>query len=144
VRDILHSSGGVPHGSFSTTDPAALPEQQAFLPWSGMVVFPPGEVWEYSNFSLGLTEVVAEGVSGQAYEEFIRKFLFIPLSMNDASARYVDRMAETSAVRYSASLDRLVSRGGAMPFGGLGMYASVNDLLAFGMFNLDPQRTARP
>ena len=138
VRDLLHSSGGVPHGWFATADPSDLPRREAFLPWSGMLVFPPSEVWEYSNFSLGLTEVVAEKVAGEGYEKLIDRVLFTPLGMNDAAARYVESMAETSAVRYSSSLSRLESRGGAMPLAGLGMFASVNDLLAYGMFNLDP------
>lgn len=140
VRDLLHSSGGIPHGWFSAESPAALPERKSFLPWSGMVVFPPGEAWQYSNFSFGLTEVVVEAVTDQDYEEFVRNALFVPLGMDDASARYVDEMDETSAVLYSSSLARLASRGGAVPFAGLGMFASVNDLLAFGTFHADPGR----
>lgn len=45
-------------------------------------VFPPGEVPAYSNYGSALAGYIVERVSGEAFEDYIDKYIFTPLGMD--------------------------------------------------------------
>lgn len=135
VRDLLATTGGVPHGWYVAESLEALPDLQTLAPWMGMVVFEPGATWEYSNFSLGLTELVVEAVTGEGYEVYARRALFDPLRMTSTAVTEEARVADRLVAAYNSRGERIDGQGVSSPFGGLGMVSSANDLLRFGLFH---------
>ena len=50
-------------------------------------VMPPGEFFSYSNHGMALAGYLIEIVSGQPYEEYIKKHILQPLSMHNTYYR---------------------------------------------------------
>ncbi len=50
-------------------------------------IFPPGEVYVYSNLGLALAALVVENVSGQDFNDYCRQHIFLPLGMKETSFR---------------------------------------------------------
>ncbi len=46
-----------------------------------LVLFKPGEKWEYSNTAYALLATIIERVSGKTYGEFLKENIFVPLDM---------------------------------------------------------------
>jgi CubicO group peptidase (beta-lactamase class C family) len=99
----------------------------------GVLVWPPGEVFDYSNLGYGILGQVIENSSGQSLEEFLRKEVFSPLGMShcgfevrtlDVAAQYNEKTRLASPV--------MVSGHPAAS----GLCCSASDLLRFGMFHL--------
>lgn len=101
----------------------------------GIVVFPPGQVFNYSNFSPALIEQVIRNVSRQELSQFMKDKIFKPLKMNHSAINRDDLLNDRIAKGYSYDgLPLPVSE--FYPKGGAGFYASVSDILRFGMFHL--------
>jgi CubicO group peptidase (beta-lactamase class C family) len=49
--------------------------------------FQPGEKWEYSNFNYSLLALLVEKLSGQKFEDYLRKNIFEPARMNQTYVR---------------------------------------------------------
>ena len=49
-------------------------------------VYPPGEVYAYSNYGTALAGYVVERVSGEPYEEYVESHILKPLGMNHSAA----------------------------------------------------------
>jgi CubicO group peptidase (beta-lactamase class C family) len=100
-------------------------------------VQPPGRVAEYSNLGYGLIgEVIAER-SGMPFADYVRRFVFAPLKMRDAFV--ADIAVHGGAIGYDATRERLPRLWNDTPGAG-NVYASVEDLLRFGAFHLEPSR----
>jgi CubicO group peptidase (beta-lactamase class C family) len=63
VRRILNMTSGIPHGYMVYDDPHASLDLQEFIKRYGIVVFPPGEIELYSNFSYAALELIIENVT---------------------------------------------------------------------------------
>ena len=63
------------------------------------LLFEPGERWEYSLCHDVLAAFV-EVVSGERFEEYVRKNIFEPLSMNDSTFMLPESKLETLAQQY--------------------------------------------
>lgn len=64
--------------------PAVLPKR----------IYPPGEVYSYSNIGNALAALVLEDISGQNFNEYCRKNLFLPLKMSSTSFVELDAEME--------------------------------------------------
>lgn len=62
---------------------SATPEESIALAATGTPLFRPGERWSYSNTNYIMLGVIAEAVTGVAWEEQVRERFFEPLSLTD-------------------------------------------------------------
>jgi len=95
----------------------------------GVIFWPPGERFDYSNLGFKILDDVVARVSGMSYSNFVRAEIFWPLGMTHASAGIGSGLEKFVAQRY------ITSRGLQPPLGG-GIYCSAHDLARFGMFCL--------
>lgn len=132
VRRVLNMTAAVPHGLMVYHGMQQLATDD-LVRNRGLVVFPPGEVYLYSNFSYVLLEKAIEAASGKSYPEFLASEVFAPLGMTDS---FVKTTEETgAAIRYAADGSRLAPDS-MFPRNSLAMYASLDDLLDYAMLHL--------
>ena len=87
---LVHASGLV---DYEDHLPAGLEHQLrdadvlAILRGQDRTYFPPGSGYRYSNSGYALLALVVEKASGQAYADFLRQRLFLPLGMANTQAR---------------------------------------------------------
>jgi CubicO group peptidase (beta-lactamase class C family) len=95
----------------------------------------PGARFHYTNLGYGVLTHLIERVSGFAYTEHIRRSVLLPLGMNRSSIGIGPGLESYQAKCYGPD-------GLPIPFytfdhrGGSALYASIHDLLRFGMFHL--------
>jgi CubicO group peptidase (beta-lactamase class C family) len=134
IRQLLKMTSGVPHGglAFNSAADAEDYRRRDFLARRAIIVFPPGEVFHYSNMSIGILEPLVERVNGKTYSAFVAAHVFHPLGMGDA---YVGERfgSRRQAVQYSVAGTEL--RTYSVPQSSLATYASVDDLVKFGAFH---------
>jgi len=103
----------------------------------GVIVWPPGDQFDYSNLDYGiLGEVVAEA-SHESLAASLQRRVFAPLGMRDC---FLDASADRTnsvAARYDSSppRSRTPPKRSTAP-GASSAYCSVHDLALFGMFHL--------
>lgn len=57
-------------------------------------IYPPGEIFMYSNIGNALAALVVQDVSGQDFNEYCRQHIFLPLGMKKTSFRIDDQLAK--------------------------------------------------
>jgi CubicO group peptidase (beta-lactamase class C family) len=137
VRRVLSHTAGLPlHSQFFYSDRGySPPPVEETIRRYGNVVFPPGEVVEYSNLGYGIIGYVIERVSGQSYADFMRHEVFQPLGMTHTSIDLPPDLTRFIADRYDYN-------DHALPFftfdhvGASSIYSSAHDLIRFAMFHL--------
>lgn len=97
----------------------------------------PGRIAEYSNIGYGLIGDVITAHSGVSFATYLRRSVFTPLAMHDAFVAEAEPHA--GAVAYDAALKPVGLLWNDTPGAG-NVFASVEDLLHFGHFHLDPSR----
>ena len=95
----------------------------------GVLFWPPGERFDYSNFGPIVLEEVIARASAQTYADFMRNGVFWPLGMTRASIAVPPSLEKYVAKRYNLVL-------GLRPAVTTGVSCSAHDLLLFGMFHL--------
>lgn len=137
IRRVLHMTAGIPHGWATYGNVFDPPEINEYLADAGVVVLPPGSEELYSNNAYGVLEAVISGVTGRDFDEFIESEVFEPLGMLSSRAALEPDLVGVAASRYGIDQTRLpYDQYQFVPSGGAGMYASVHDLVRFGMFHL--------
>jgi CubicO group peptidase (beta-lactamase class C family) len=137
VRRVLSHTAGLPlHSQFFYSDRGyAPPSMDETIRRYGTVVYPPGRLYEYSNFGYGVIGYVIERVSGASYKDFMRNEVFAPLGMSHTSIDFPAGLEDSVAERYGNS-------GRPLPFftfdhvGASSVYSSAHDLVRFSMFHL--------
>lgn len=138
VRRVLQHSAGLPmHVNIFPIVPGAPrpPEGSESIRRYGIIVGEPGKEYIYSNFGYAVIDRMIADVSGKSYAEFMKTEVFAPLGMTHSSVM-VDSSLEEFAVR------NYDGKGNALPGfdfdhrGASAAYASVHDLLRYGMFHL--------
>jgi CubicO group peptidase (beta-lactamase class C family) len=101
----------------------------------GTIFLTPGTVSEYSNLGYGLLDRVIANMSGKTYGEYMATELFKPLHLTDTYVAGYANGAGIAARKYNADGSELpdVINNTA---GAGNIYASVHDLVRFGMFHL--------
>jgi CubicO group peptidase (beta-lactamase class C family) len=98
----------------------------------------PGRIAEYSNIGYGLIGDAIAARSGVSFERYLQRSVFTPLAMRNAFVAGAE--AHSGAVAYDASLKPIGPLWNDTPGAG-NVFASVEDLLRFGDFHLDPSRS---
>lgn len=138
VRTLLDMTSSIPHGelvfrsreAFDAYTSADLVRQR------GLVLFPPGEQYVYSNLAYGVLEHVLEHVSGVSYAAFMAREVFEPLGMRQASLFGAAPVpGVTLATKYDTQGNALAPTF-SVPQSSLGMHASLVDLLRYARLHL--------
>jgi len=93
--------------------------------------FSPGEKYAYSNSNYILLTYLIEKASGQTYDEFLRKNIFIPLNMKNTVCDDYRRIIKNRASGYSMQDDTLVNASYidmSFPAGAGALCSTINDL----------------
>jgi len=133
-------TAGIPHGAatYRVPDP---PTESEVLKRHAMVVFPPGETFHYSNFSMAVADAVIEAVTRGAFADYLHENVFAPLQMTHSTLGDPAGRGRGAALRRQ----RRASRGHAVPAQFRQMQSSLMDLLRFAAFQLGtPMPSQRP
>jgi CubicO group peptidase (beta-lactamase class C family) len=137
VERVLKHESGLPDyvHFFYENDPWKIPPMDSTIKHYGIIVYPPGEVYQYSNIGYGILGYIIERLSGDTYPDFMKKEVFLPLGMNHSSVNIDDGLKEFITTKYDPN-------GNSLPFyefdhpGGSAVLCSIHDLIRFGMFHL--------
>ena len=146
VKRLLHHTAGLPqHFNYFYADepdrPLALDET---IRRFAIIVRPPGEEFRYANLGYALIGHIIARVSGKSLAEFMRKEVFQPLGLTVAVFDPDPNSKGNLAVKYDKQAGIVPFIRSDTPGAGHG-YASVRDLIRFGMFHLkDHLRDQRP
>lgn len=139
ISHLTNMTGGIPHQweylyRDEKKQPLSFDNQ---LKRYGIVVFPPGQVFLYSNFSPAIAEQIIRNVTRKNLTSFLKETVFAPLNMKDAAVNRTHAVAKG----YNNKGQEL-PESEFYPKGGGGYYASVNDLIHYGMFQLKDKTKA--
>jgi CubicO group peptidase (beta-lactamase class C family) len=98
IRRVATHTAGLT--TYNPTTPLPIGEQ---IRRYGVLFWPPGERFDYSNFGPIILEEVAARVSGKAYGDFVRDQVFWPLGMTRAAYGVPPELESYAAQRYSAA-----------------------------------------
>jgi CubicO group peptidase (beta-lactamase class C family) len=90
--------------------------------------FDPGKKWQYCNSGFFLLGCIVEKVSGQSYEEFLRRTFFEPLGMKNTGVHHSDAALRQVALGYDGSSKRAVNWDMSHAGGAGALYSTVGDL----------------
>jgi CubicO group peptidase (beta-lactamase class C family) len=132
---LAHTSGLPNYTDFPDYDAKmALPETNESLiaRFKNLPLeFKPGRIHEYSNSGYILLGAIIENVSGESYENFLRRNIFAPLEMNDTGVDRNEVALPNRAAGYSLKDGKLVNAAyqEMSQAGGAGvLYSTVEDL----------------
>src|SRR5215212_2955041 len=138
LRQVLNHTSGLPTYATIRWSGEASPahDLQAMFRRYGFAAHPPGTVSEYSNIGYGLLGHVIAGQSGQSLAAFLEREVFRPLGLRDTVMIESGAAPPGGARKYDAEGKPLPDTFNDTPGAG-NIYASVHDLVRFGMFHLD-------
>lgn len=97
--------------------------------------FSPGTGWNYSNSGYWLLGFIIKKVTGVAYEEAVRKYIFDPLHMEHSGFDFKKLSDENKTTGYEVFLDKMkkaaVIYDSPGPFAAGAIYSSVGDLYKY-------------
>jgi len=137
IRSILSHTSGLPlHWQFfyANEDYRDPPMEDTILRY-GILVNPPGELFQYSNLGFGILGHIVSQVSGLSYPDAMQTLVFVPLGLTHTSSGIGPGLERYAAARYDSKLHPL-------PFytfdhlGASAIYSSAHDLVRFAMFHL--------
>jgi CubicO group peptidase (beta-lactamase class C family) len=136
IRRVLSHTAGLPlhYHFFYENSGDELPDMAETIERYGIIVHPPGLVWEYSNLGYGILGYAVSCVSQLDYADYLRTQVFLPLGMTHSFVGigsglhpYAQRYDEEQRVLPWFDFDH---RGASA------IYATAHDLVRFGMFHL--------
>lgn len=138
VRRVMSHTAGLPlHYTFyyAGINGGDEPTMDEAISRYGILVYPPGQAYQYSNLGYGIVDHIIERVSGIPYADYMRTRVFAPLGLTRMSVHIGPGLEPYVAQRYDSKLRPI-------PFydfdhdGGSAVWASAHDLVRFGMFYL--------
>lgn len=137
VRRVLAHTSGLPlHYQFFYEDEATRPPpMDESISRYGIVTYPPGAQFQYSNIGYGVLDHLIFRASQRSYGEFLRRELFLPLGLTHTTVDIGPGLEEYAATRYD-------ERQQPIPFyafdhpGASAVFSSAHDLIRFGVFHL--------
>jgi CubicO group peptidase (beta-lactamase class C family) len=135
LRRLLTHTAGLPlHYQFFYDGQKRVHSDDEAIRRYGILVYPPGETYFYSNLGYGILGHIISRVSGKAYADFMQEVVFEPLDLANTTVSS-GRGLKGAAVRYDNELKPLP------PYtfdhvAASGVWSSARDLVRFGMFHL--------
>jgi CubicO group peptidase (beta-lactamase class C family) len=137
IRRVLsHTSGLTTFSRWCSTTSDPHCDIDSEIERYGLLVWPPGELFDYSNLGYGILGDVVARVSSKSLDAYLQTQIFRPLNMRDCAIVLHGPAAKRAAAQYdekthARSPARVTGHEGAS-----GLHCSARDLLSFGMFNL--------
>ena len=138
VRRVLNHTAGLStyNRDCVADDQACETATAAAIRRYGVVVWSPGERFDYSNLGYGILGQAVEDASNVPFGAALKSIVFAPLAMSNCSLGPVPDVKKEKAARYTSSpLQRSPLKISTTP-GGSAVYCSVHDLAMFAMFHL--------
>lgn len=137
VKHLMTHTAGLPmhYKYYYEDEPYREPGMTESIRRYGILVQPPGDYFEYSNFGYGILDYIIEKVSGQTFPEYMKNEVFLPLRMTHSSVHIDPGLEKYAATRYDED-------NAPIPFydfdhdGASAVFCSAPDLLRFGMFHM--------
>ena len=138
VRHILTHTSGLSTFSWTCYDDQRgchVPTADTVITRYGVLMFPPGEHFDYTNLGFGVLGEIVANVTGMSFGSALRQIVFEPLQMQDASLDVDRSRVASTAVRVSRArgTHMFSTSGGAGASIG---FASAHDLAQLALFNL--------
>ena len=101
IRNLLNHSSGLPDAKFDLVkwvhyDEEHSVNQTAFVkkitPKYSKLMFEPGDYSQYTNIGYMVLGAIIEKVTGQAYKDYVRQNILVPLGMNHTDFIYTKTM----------------------------------------------------
>jgi CubicO group peptidase (beta-lactamase class C family) len=143
LRDLLTHTSGLPGGyppglaDIYTKRNRSLAECVIAMSQRPLE-FEPGSKWSYCNAGIDTLGRVIEVVSGQSYEDFLQKRIFVPLKMVDTTFYPTKSQLQRSAPTYAKKDGKLIeapnnlidlpATGARFPIPAGGLYSTAADL----------------
>jgi CubicO group peptidase (beta-lactamase class C family) len=137
VRRVLSHTAGLPRHVqfFYSNESNHPPSMEETIARYGILIYPPGQEYEYSNLGFGILDHIISRVSGHEFSDYMRTQVFAPLGLTHTSVNIGPGLEPYIAQRYDSQLRPI-------PFytfdhvGASAIYSSAHDLVRFGMFHL--------
>ena len=138
VRRILNMTAGIPPGHmiFNSPDHIWAYSINNIISNRGLVVFPPGECYLFSDFAYALLEKLISEVSGTPFHEFLKMEVFEPLDMRNSFVSPEKDIEMTAPTAHYHLDGNRIPPLYMLPRNSLAIYASLNDLLKFAHFQM--------
>ncbi|HET7435918.1 MAG TPA: serine hydrolase domain-containing protein [Thermoanaerobaculia bacterium] len=142
VRQLLNHTSGLPtYATIRWSDePSPTHDLAAMFGRYGFTAHPPGTVSEYSNLGYGLLGHILEVQSGQPLAQLLESEVLRPLGLRESALITAASTPAGYAHKFDMEGKPLPDTLNDTPAAG-NLYASVHDLLRFGMFHLDRRAT---
>jgi CubicO group peptidase (beta-lactamase class C family) len=132
---LTHTSGIIDHYNDSSSTPATGTEEEKLLSTIKKygLDFSPGTNWHYSNSGYQLLGYIIQRVSNLSYYESVRKYIFIPLKMDNSAFDFIHLVSKDKATGYwsfpaSAVAEEATIIDSSGPFAAGAIYSTVEDL----------------
>ena len=137
IKQLLNHTSGLDmyYNNLYADEPFQLDNILRYIDKYGVLMYPPGERFVYSNFGYMLLGEIISLASGLSYEAFLQERLFDPLEMKQTTIRVDKNREKEYATLYGAQQEEL-------PFvytdtkGAGDVYSTAGDLAKYGMFHL--------
>src|SRR5262245_37824467 len=137
VRRVLSHTAGLPlhYQFYYANQPYPVVSNDETIARYGILVNPPGDVYEYSNLGFGIIDHIIARSSGVDYADYMWSEVFVPLGLTHTSVGIAPGLEPFAAQRYDG-------KRRPIPFydfdhrGASAVYSSAHDLVRFGMFHL--------
>jgi len=137
IRNLIYHTSGLPmhYHLFYADKPRHVPGTDESIQRYGILTNPPGKSYCYSNFGYGVLGDILARASGKSYAAFMKQEVFEPLGMTRTVILTEPGGYDNLAEKYDSGKRHLPvcdfdHRGASAA------YASVHDLVRFGMFHL--------
>lgn len=138
LRQLLNHTSGLP--TYATIRWSGEPSPDgglaAMFRHYGFAAHPPAVVSEYSNLGYGLLGHIVAEQSGASLAAYLEREVIRPLRLSDTSMIESGGAPAGAARKYDTDAKPLPETANDTPGAG-NLYASVHDLVRFGMFHLD-------
>ena len=137
IKHLLNHTSGLPlhFNYFFGDDVYDPPDFLETFERYGILVHPPGAVFQYSDLGYEVLGRMIAETSGMPYEEFMRKEVFEPLGMTGTWVGFESEYAGMTAQTYDADFKPLPHVTMDTPAAGA-VFSTAYCLLRFGMFHL--------
>jgi CubicO group peptidase (beta-lactamase class C family) len=141
LRLLTHTSGLTTFSRWcgTATDPRCDVERE--IERYGVLVWPPGEQFDYSNLGYGILGYVVAKESGETLDSYLQRTIFQPLQLRHCAIA-PERLPERPSAQYDSETHTRSVAGVSGHEGASGLRCSAADLLSFGMFNLKEHLSA--
>lgn len=145
VRNLLNHTSGLPtyFNLFFPDEAIPLRPLDESVRRYGILVYPPGSQFEYSNLGYGILDHVVARASGQTFGRFMQDAVFAPLGMEHTSIGPPTDPSRTIATAYDAQLKKPLPHFFSDTVGADEAYSTAHDMAIFAMLHLKDQAAGR-